>query len=112
MRLAQTYGALRRDQFPPCPAPRSVDSQSPSVETLGGTASPLASWIVLVLVLSGWRNVLVEVEEVVGVVVAFDGGEPLVVSFVVVFDPRTVVVVHEVDIAPWLGMGGGGRVVV
>src|SRR5262245_35202634 len=51
---------------------------------------------------AGWRDVLVEVEQVARVVVPLDGGELVVVAAVVVVDPATVVVGHEVDVAAWL----------
>src|ERR1700758_5454897 len=51
-------------------------------------------------------------EQVVGVVGALDGHQAVVVALVVVADPGSVVVVHEVDVAAGFGVEGGGVVVV
>ncbi len=51
-----------------------------------------------VAISAGWLDVLVQMEEVVGVVPALDLGQPREVAAVVVLDPGLVVVGHEVDI--------------
>ena len=59
-----------------------------------------------------WRDVLVYVEEIVGIVGAFDLNQAIVVLAVVVSNSAVIVVLHEVDVAAGLRVGGQRVVVV
>src|SRR5690242_12424833 len=59
-----------------------------------------------------WRDVLVYVEEIVGIVGAFDLHQAVVVLAVVVSNSAVIVVLHEVDVAAGLRVGGQRVVVV
>ena len=49
-----------------------------------------------------WRYVLVDVEEVIGIVLPLDLNQPIIVLAVVDLDLAVVVVLHEVDVSAWL----------
>ena len=57
-------------------------------------------------------DVLIDPEKVLGVVAALDLDQAVVVAAVVVAHPPAVIIVHEVDIAPGLGIGRHGVRVV
>ena len=59
-----------------------------------------------------WCDVLVYVEEVVGIVGPFELNQAVVVLAVVVLNSVVVVVLHKVDVAARLGVRGQGVVVV
>jgi hypothetical protein len=59
-----------------------------------------------------WRDVLVYVEEIVGIVGAFDLNQAIVVLPVVVSNSPEIVVLHEVDVAARLRIRRQGLVII
>src|SRR5580704_862591 len=59
-----------------------------------------------------WRYVLVDVEEVIGIVVPLDLNQPIIVLAVVDLDLAVIVVLHEVDVSARLRIWSHCLVVV